>query len=167
MQPVHYHVTDAALSGTGVSPTDFACLTQLERQLIILHSLAARKYELSASSPAGYEPWESSYLVWKEEGYKKMLEDRLLVSPSIEREIRGLPEGEKEEYTARYATYIKWLNQMTGNDNDPIPEEVLIQAIGSIVFPEIPARCRDENNNTYSCPSLKALCLGLERKKAS
>ncbi len=147
-QPVHPHITDAVLSSIGMSPIDFACLTQLERELILLHSLAVRKHELSTSSQSCYEPWESSCFIWQGEGYQEMLEGKLLVVPLISREIRRLPEGEKEAFTAEYNAYIQWLNQMTGNDKDPIPEEVLIQVLGSDVFPEIP-RARMYRSRTY------------------
>lgn len=152
-QPVHPHITDAVLSGIGMSPTDFACLTQLEKELILLYSLAVRKNEISTSQ-SYYEPWGSSCSIWQGEGSQGILESKLLVVPLISSEIRRLPEGEKEAFTAEYSAYIQWLNQMTGNDKDPIPEEVLIRVLGSDVFPEIPRAQMYRSRAYYVSPDL-------------
>jgi hypothetical protein len=164
-QPVHPHVTDAVLTISGISRDDFACLTPLEQELILLHSLAVRKYELSSESGGGYVTWGESYHIWSQEGYPEALERRISVVPLISQEIRRLPSGEKSAYQSSYMQYLLWLREMTGHDNDPIPEEVLLLAVRKYEFPEIPSEKRDEAGMRYlSSQSLSALCREAERR---
>jgi len=139
-RPANYHSVDAVLLSIekSKSPGAFAYIIPLERELIIICSLAAKKQELSAFSPSGYEPWESAFYVWQSEGYQRALEARLLLADSAEDAIRRLPRSERFDFVKKYNAYMNWLKQMTGNDNDQIPVNVLLDSISTYEFPEVP-----------------------------
>lgn len=138
MKPSNPKSIDEFFRSRGASPKALACLTPLERDLIFLYSLAEKKRELSASSPAGYEPWESACYVWQSHGYQRALESMLLLANSAEGAVRQLPRSERADFVVKYNAYVNWLKQGSGNDNDPIPVGVLIDSIGSYDFPDVP-----------------------------
>jgi len=166
-QPVHPQVMDAVLSSCGIPKENLACLTNLEYNLVVLHSLAARKYLLSQQSASGYEPWESSLYIWQEEEYPEALKRRIDVVPLIDSEIRILPPGEKSDYLSRYGEYLAWLGEMTGNSNDPIPESVLLLTIGMDTFPEVPHQAECNGRRYFVLASLSKTCREMERRKVS
>ena len=113
------------------------CMTPIEAELVMLHSLAARKYELGVES-GSYVAWQESYEIWKYEQYPEMLNQKVYVDGFSGDMVRQLPMDEKAEFIGQYRNYLLWLEDMTGNNRDPIPQEILVLAIQKMDFPEIP-----------------------------
>jgi hypothetical protein len=100
------------------------CLTPTEESLVLLASLAKRKWELSETSAAGYEPWESSYFVWEREGERKALQGRMHAVNAFAEHVRNLPGSVKVEWNRRYCEYLIALYDLTGDGRDHIPEDM-------------------------------------------
>lgn len=103
------------------------CLSEGERSLLLLLSLAKRKRVLSEQGPDGYS-WNDSYEQWHEEGYDSALRGRVEVD-RLAGEIRRHPTHARREFCRQYSAYLNLLYGMI--DGGPIPEEVWLMATGS------------------------------------